>query len=88
MKRSNALASKISGFKSLIFLWGHFKQLVYSQPINSTKKLTEQVVAASAQIREDREIFFKGPCINVAEGTCVYHASRTTLSAFTVNKLR
>jgi hypothetical protein len=30
--------------------------------------------------------FFKGPWINGAEGTGVYHASRTTFSVFTVHK--
>jgi hypothetical protein len=39
------------------FLWGHLKQLVYSQSINSVEELTEQVAAASAQIREDHEVF-------------------------------
>jgi hypothetical protein len=37
---------------------------------------------SSAQIREDRE----GPWMNSAEGTGVYHASRTTFSVFTVHK--
>jgi hypothetical protein len=47
------------------FLWGHSKQLVYSQPINSVE-LTE--------VR--------------TQGTGVYHASMTTFSAFTANKVR
>jgi hypothetical protein len=46
---------------SCLFVWGHLKQLVYSQPINSTEELTGRVVAvvSSVQIREDREIFSK-----------------------------
>jgi hypothetical protein len=40
------------------FLWGHLKQLLYySQPINSIEELTGRVVAAGAQIWEDREVF-------------------------------
>jgi hypothetical protein len=39
------------------FLWGHLKQLVYSQPITSVEELTN--LGSSAQIQKDREVFPK-----------------------------
>jgi hypothetical protein len=51
------------------YLW----RRVYSQPINSVEELTERVVAASAQIREDREVFSMA-CIkdNICSIYCEY----------------
>jgi hypothetical protein len=51
------------------------------------EELSGRVVAASAQIRENREVFSRIRA-SMVEGTGVYHASRTTFSAFTVNKVR
>jgi hypothetical protein len=63
---------------------------MYSQSINSVEELTGGVLAANVQIREDREVFYRvrASMARTAQGTTLYHASRITFSAFTVNKLR
>ncbi|KAJ8936816.1 hypothetical protein NQ318_015283 [Aromia moschata] len=39
------------------YLWGHMKQLVYSEPVNSIEDLTARIRAAAETIREDPTVF-------------------------------
>ncbi|KAJ8950562.1 hypothetical protein NQ318_015695 [Aromia moschata] len=39
------------------YLWGHMKQLVYSEPVNSIEELTARIRVAAETIREDPTVF-------------------------------
>jgi hypothetical protein len=69
------------------FLWGHLKQLVYSQPINSVQELTGRVVAVVPKFGKIVKFFQR--CLDQwLGGHRRVSPSRTTFSAFTVNKIR
>jgi hypothetical protein len=54
------------------FLWGHLKQLIYGQPINSAGRVgaTTRIV----QIREDREVFSRVSASTAREAhDCIAH---------------
>ncbi|KAJ8941037.1 hypothetical protein NQ318_015513 [Aromia moschata] len=52
-KWTDLVACQISGLTPCDFyLWGHMKQLVYSEPVNSIEELTARTAVAAETIRE------------------------------------